>query len=67
MDESARGAIGGQGGEGGAGFATFADFHGSLFASHIGFDPAGVSGVDLDIGVAELMGKVNGEGVERGL
>ena len=51
----------------GAGLAAFAQFHRRLLATHVGLHPAGVRGVDLDVGVAQFIGKVHGEGVERGL
>ena len=52
MEVAAGGAVVGEGGQGGAGFAAFAQFHGGLGAAHIGLDPAGMGGVDLDLGVA---------------
>ena len=66
VEEAPGGAVVGKGGEGGAGFASFAELHGGLGAAHVGFYPAGMRGVDLDFGVAEFVGEVDGEGVQRG-
>jgi hypothetical protein len=66
VEVAAGGAVAGEGGEGGAGFASFRDFEGCLGATHVGFDPAGMGGVDLDFGVAEFVGEMDGEGVEGG-
>jgi len=66
VEVAAARAVGGESGERGAGFAAFAQLHRCAFASHVGLDPAGVGGVDLDVGVAQLIRQVNGKGVERG-
>ena len=67
MEVAARRSIGRKRCQGRACFATFTEFHGSLVTTHIGFYPAGMGRVDLDGSVAELIGKVDGECVERSL
>src|ERR1035437_179884 len=67
VEETAGGAVVGKGGECGTGFASFAELEGGLGAAHVSFYPAGMRGVDLDFGVAEFVGEVDGEGVQRGL
>jgi len=67
VNEAACGSIGRERGEGYAGLGAFGDLHWSLVAAHLGFDPAGVGGVDLNRGVFELPCEVDRVGVERGL
>jgi len=43
---------------------TVRKLHRCLVAAHRGFHPARMRGIDLDLGIAELVGKVDGKGVE---
>ena len=48
------------------GHLSFSLLSGSLIAAHVSFYPAGVSRVDLDSGVAQFVGEMHGQSVERG-
>ena len=54
VEEAAGGAVARQSGQSSAGFGSLAQLHGGVRAAHFGFDPAGMRGVDLDFGVAQL-------------
>ncbi len=56
MEEPAARAIVGKSGELRAGLSAFANFHRSVWAAHLGFDPAGMCGVHFDFAVAQLVG-----------
>ncbi len=66
MEQSGGGAVVGEGGELDGCFGAIGDFHEGTFAAHVGFDPAGVGGVDFDFCIPEGIGEVNGVGVECG-
>ena len=49
-----------------AGFPSLGDFQIGIGTAHIRFDPAGMGRVDLYRGVAQFVGEMNGEGIQRG-
>ena len=67
MEEAAGGAVVGKEGQLDACFGAVGDFHHGLRTAHVRLDPAGMRGVDLDLCIAQLVGKVDGEGVDGGL
>src|SRR5450432_2412392 len=56
-----------QGRKSNAGFGAIRKLHGRLVAAHLGLHPARMCRIHLDPGVAELVGQVNGKGIQRGL
>ena len=67
VEEATGGALGAEQGGGDGGLGAFVDFERGVIGAELGFNPAGVDGVDLDVGVAELLGEVDGEEIEGGL
>jgi len=43
------------------------DLHGRVLAAHIGLHVAGMCGIDLDVGVAQLVRQTDRPGIQRGL
>ena len=66
MDEAAVGTVRTEEGQIDAGLCAFWDLHRSRIGAQLCLHPTWVSGIDLDFGVFEFRGKMNGEGVDGG-
>ena len=45
--------------------SALANFHWRVWAAHLCLHPAGMRGVHFDLGVAQLVREMHGEGIER--
>src|SRR3954469_24319381 len=67
VEKLTTGAVGRQRRETYAGFRAVLQVHGGVIAAERGFDPSRVRGVHFDGGVAQFVGEVHGERVQRTL